>query len=192
MSRGRDGGARGRSCALRVRSLSLSVLIAGVCALVGPASADRLPPRAGFLPAVPAAASADTSVRAFVSLISGRDESGRDLNQMSMNITNYGFIGNNFTSRTPSMEYPVGSGHDHLVRGGLWVGALAADPNGAFIGVTSQRAATSTRAGGSAPSPPCVRSGSVVRSVGLVSTARRLSTSRDRRGQSVTIAPLCG
>ena len=138
MSRGREGGARGRGGALRARALSVSVLIAGVCAPVGPArAADRRPLPAGFLPAVPAASSADTSVRSFVSLISGRDESGRDLNQMSMNITNYGFIGNNFTSRTPSMEYPVGSGHDHLVRGGLWVGALAADQNGAFIGVTT-------------------------------------------------------
>jgi hypothetical protein len=56
---------------------------------------------------------------------------------MSINITNYGFIGNNFVSKTPSMEYPVGSGHDHLVRGGLWIGALAADANGAFTGVTT-------------------------------------------------------
>ena len=87
--------------------------------------------------ALPAAAAADTSARVFVSLISGRDESGRDLNKMSMNITNYGFIGNNFTSTTPSMEYPVGTGFDHLVRGGLWVGALAADQNGAFTGVTT-------------------------------------------------------
>ena len=87
-------------------------------------------------PASPGAA-ADTSVRVNVSLISGRDESGRDLNLMSINLTNYGFIGNNFAVRTPSMEYPVGSGHEHLVRGGLWIGALAADANGAFIGVTT-------------------------------------------------------
>src|SRR5262249_42570880 len=32
---------------------------------------------------------------------------------------------------------PVGTGHEHLVRGGLWVGALAADANGAFTGVTT-------------------------------------------------------
>ncbi|MEQ1832981.1 MAG: hypothetical protein ABL977_07985, partial [Candidatus Eisenbacteria bacterium] len=96
------------------------------------------PPRpASKAPAVPAAASADTSARVFVSLISGRDETGRDLNLMSINITNYGFIGNNFTVRTPSMEYPVGTGHEHLVRGGLWVGAIAADQNGAFTGVTT-------------------------------------------------------
>ena len=35
------------------------------------------------------------------------------------------------------MEYPVGTGYEHLVRGGLWVGALAADANGAFTGVTT-------------------------------------------------------
>ncbi len=105
--------------------------------LPGMAQADvenHLPPR-GF--AAPQAAAADTSARVFVSLISGRDEAGRDLNLMSMNLTNYGFIGNNFVVRTPSMEYPVGTGHEHLVRGGLWVGALSADQNGAFIGVTT-------------------------------------------------------
>src|SRR5262252_2731301 len=100
---------------------------------VPPPSAPASKPRATPLGA---AAASDTSVRVFVSLISGRDESGRDLSPMSMNITNYGFIGNNFAGRTPSMEYPVGTGHEHLVRGGLWVGALAADQNGAFTGVT--------------------------------------------------------
>ncbi len=106
-------------------------------ALALPAAADvrdHFPPRPF---AQPTAAAADTSARVFVSLISGRDEAGRDLNLMSMNITNYGFIGNNFTTRTPSMEYPVGSGHEHLVRGGLWIGAIAADQNGAFTGVTT-------------------------------------------------------
>ena len=107
---------------------------------------DHVPPGRAPIPvsafparrsAMPRAAAADTSVRVYVSLISGRDESGRDLNLMSMNITNFGFVGNNFTVRTPSMEYPVGTGHEHLVRGGLWVGALAADQNGAFTGVTT-------------------------------------------------------
>ena len=58
-------------------------------------------------------------------------------NSIGMNITNYGFIGTNFTTRTPSFEYPLGSAHDHLVRGGPWIGALAADDNGAFTGVTT-------------------------------------------------------
>lgn len=58
-------------------------------------------------------------------------------NKMGVSITNYGFIGNNFTTRTASMEYPLGSGYEHLVRGGLWVGALAQDENGGFTGVST-------------------------------------------------------
>jgi hypothetical protein len=60
-----------------------------------------------------------------------------DQNLVGMTITNYGFIGNNFTSRAPSLEYPLGTGFEHLVRGGLWIGALAADDQGAFTGVTT-------------------------------------------------------
>ena len=51
-----------------------------------------------------------------------------DSNLMGITVTNYGFIGNNFFSRTPSMEYPLGTGYEHLVRGGLWVGARAVIP----------------------------------------------------------------
>jgi len=58
-------------------------------------------------------------------------------NLHGMTITNYGFIGNNFTSRAASWEYPLGTGYEHLVRGGLWIGARALDDNGAFIGVTT-------------------------------------------------------
>lgn len=112
------------------RALVLALLLAV------PGLAQSAPePKRG--PVTPRAATVDTSARVFVSLISGRDEAGRDLNQMSINLTNYGFVGNNFASRTPSMEYPVGTGHEHLVRGGLWVGALSADANGAFIGVST-------------------------------------------------------
>ncbi len=60
-----------------------------------------------------------------------------DNNLMGITVSNYGFIGNNFVSRSPSMEYPLGSGHEHLVRGGLWVGARALDDSGAFIGVVT-------------------------------------------------------
>lgn len=58
-------------------------------------------------------------------------------NKLGVAVTNYGFIGNNFVARTASMEYPLGSGYEHLVRGGLWVGALAVDDNGGFVGVTT-------------------------------------------------------
>jgi hypothetical protein len=60
-----------------------------------------------------------------------------DGNLMGITVTNYGFIGNNFFSRTPSMEYPLGTGYEHLVRGGLWVGAHAVDDSGAFVGVSA-------------------------------------------------------
>lgn len=110
--------------------------------VMGPAAADRtdhLPMNSDWIRrlAHPEDAVVDTAARVYVSLISGRDEQGHDLNLMSVNLTNYGFIGNNFTTRTPSMEYPVGSGHEHLVRGGLWIGALAVDANGVFTGVTT-------------------------------------------------------
>ncbi len=58
-------------------------------------------------------------------------------NLVGMTVTNYGFWGNNFASRSPSLEYPLGTGFEHLVRGGLWIGAHAIDDNGAFIGVVS-------------------------------------------------------
>ena len=49
-----------------------------------------------------------------------------DGNALGFVITNYGFFGNNFVSRSPSMEYPLGSEIDHLIRAGLWVGAVNA------------------------------------------------------------------
>jgi hypothetical protein len=52
-------------------------------------------------------------------------------------ITNFGFLGNNFYRRDASLEYPKGSGYEHLDRGGLWVGAQAVDGNGAFDGVST-------------------------------------------------------
>lgn len=60
-----------------------------------------------------------------------------DNNLVGMTITNYGFLGNNFVSRSPSLEYPLGTGYEHLVRGGLWFGASAIDDAGAFTGVVT-------------------------------------------------------
>jgi hypothetical protein len=57
--------------------------------------------------------------------------------RVHMAITNYGFYGNNFFNRKASLEYPANRGFEHLVRGGLWVGARAQDDNGEFTGVTS-------------------------------------------------------
>lgn len=47
-----------------------------------------------------------------------------DGNLLGLNITNYGFFGDDFVTRAPSMEYPLGSEVDHLTRAGLWVGAV--------------------------------------------------------------------
>src|SRR5262245_23198859 len=58
-------------------------------------------------------------------------------NRIGMTVTNYGFLGNNFTSRSPSLEFPLGSGFEHMSRAGLWIGALAVSDAGAFTGVTT-------------------------------------------------------
>jgi len=59
-------------------------------------------------------------------------------NLVGVSVTNYGFVGNNYVSLdSPSCEYPLGTKYEHMVRGGLWVGAKAIDENGAFIGVTT-------------------------------------------------------
>lgn len=49
-----------------------------------------------------------------------------DGNAMGLVITSFGFFGNNFVTRSPSMEYPLGSQQEHLIRAGLWVGAINA------------------------------------------------------------------
>src|SRR5262245_14416409 len=58
-------------------------------------------------------------------------------NKVGMTVTNYGFFGNNFTSRSASLEYPLGSGYEHMSRAGLWIGARALSDSGAFIGVST-------------------------------------------------------
>ena len=55
---------------------------------------------------------------------------------VQMTVTNYGFYGNNFFSREPSLEYPANRGYEHMVRGGLWIGAQAQDVS-EFTGVTT-------------------------------------------------------
>src|SRR5262249_5906062 len=56
--------------------------------------------------------------------------------KVNMTITNYGFYGNNYYNRDPSCEYPANRGYEHMVRGGLWIGAHAQDFR-EFIGVTT-------------------------------------------------------
>ena len=50
-----------------------------------------------------------------------------DGNALGLVLTNYAFFGNNFVTRSPSMEYPLGSDIEHLVRAGLWIGAINAN-----------------------------------------------------------------
>ncbi len=76
----------------------------------------------------PAAAAAD-SIRYSIAI--------SDANRIGITFTNYGFLGNNFNSRAPSFEFPLGAGYEHMSRAGLWVGARAISDTGAFIGVSS-------------------------------------------------------
>ncbi len=56
-------------------------------------------------------------------LISLRVTSG---NNLGLTVYNNGFLGTNLSDRSPSLEYPLRSGQEHLVRAGLWVGGLPA------------------------------------------------------------------
>jgi len=47
-----------------------------------------------------------------------------DVSRIGMTITNYGFLGNNFVNRSPSLEFPLGSTIDHLIRAGIHIGAI--------------------------------------------------------------------
>lgn len=119
-----------------MRSLAIpaALLLVGYCVTPVHAAQDH-EPRPGATVVQPArtaqplqASAADSSISAVRIL---------DNNRLGMTLSNYGFIGTNFTSRSPSFEYPLGSGHQHMVRGGPWVGALSADEDGAFVGVTT-------------------------------------------------------
>ena len=91
---------------------ALAGMGAGACAR---ADADHLAPARAAAPL----AVQDDSIR-FLSTVD-------NVNLMGVTITNYGFIGNNFISRSPSVEYPLGEGLEHMVRGGLWIGARCFD-----------------------------------------------------------------
>lgn len=59
------------------------------------------------------------------------------VNRVGVQVSNYGFFGNNFGWRSPSFEFPLGSGYEHMSRAGLWVGARALDDVGVFTGVSA-------------------------------------------------------
>jgi hypothetical protein len=47
-----------------------------------------------------------------------------DVHRVGLTISNYGSFGNNFVTRSPSFEFPLGTGYEHLPLGGFWIGAL--------------------------------------------------------------------
>jgi len=59
------------------------------------------------------------------------------VNRVGLAVTNYAFFGNNFVSRSPSLEFPLGSGYEHMSRAGLWVGGEALGDAGVFTGVSA-------------------------------------------------------
>ncbi len=47
-------------------------------------------------------------------------------NLLNLTITNYGCWGLGYTSAvTPNLSYPAGANYEHMIRGGLWIGARA-------------------------------------------------------------------
>lgn len=51
------------------------------------------------------------------------DEAVTSAGRINLTVANYGKTGNDFRSRSQaSFEYPSGSEHEHMVRGGVWIG----------------------------------------------------------------------
>lgn len=110
-------------------ALVLAAALAAPAGAGAPGAPDDAPSAASAAPAAPAAA-ADSSAILYASSITR-------LNKLALAVSNYGFLGNNFTLRSPSFEYPVGSGYEHMSRAGLWVGAYALSDTGAVLGVST-------------------------------------------------------
>jgi hypothetical protein len=55
-------------------------------------------------------------------------------------LTNFGFFGNNLANKGPSLEFPLGTSQEHLVRAGLWVAAVTS--NGDTLTTTGTIAGT--------------------------------------------------
>lgn len=96
-----------------------AILTGAVAALwaLGPAAADRDHAAPWWVESEPApldAAQEDTVITLKVT----------SANNIGLTIFNNGFFGNNLSSRRPSMEYPIGSAEEHMVRGGPWIGGI--------------------------------------------------------------------
>ncbi len=102
------------------------------CAAAADSNGDRPIDREPSRVALPASATAVQADSAFAIYVTNN-------NLVAMTVSNYGFLGNNFSSRDASLVYPSGAAHayEHMVRGGIWVGAQAQDVNGLFTGVVT-------------------------------------------------------
>ncbi len=58
-------------------------------------------------------------------------------NRIALAVSNFGALGTDFDTISPSLGYPAGAGFEHLTYAGLWIGARALDGNGEFLGVTT-------------------------------------------------------
>ena len=58
-------------------------------------------------------------------------------NKVAVQFASYGTMGNLFVSRSPSLEYPNGSGYEHLTDAGIWIGARTRDGGGIFTAVST-------------------------------------------------------
>lgn len=124
------------------RALFAALALAALAAAPAGAGDFRADPFAGRRAPAPFGAQAAQAESAFAATVTTN-------NLIQMTLTNYGFMGNNFSSRNPSLVYPKGAVqiYEHMVRGGFWVGAEAQDQNGAFRGVVT--ATTDGSQGGS-------------------------------------------
>lgn len=112
-----------------MRWLRMMIVWTGSAVCVAAASAHAAGDRPVFVPRIARTAVVTDSTAETAKLAAG--------NQVGMALTNYGYFGNNFINRNSSLEYPLGSGIEHLARSGIWIGANAVDGAGAFTGVSS-------------------------------------------------------
>lgn len=90
------------------------LLVAAAAAATG-ADDDHRPP-ANAAPVVETVLAPAESIR-YASRVTRQTNVG-------LYLTNFGFFGNNLASKGPSLEFPLGTSEEHLVRAGLWVGAV--------------------------------------------------------------------
>jgi hypothetical protein len=115
----------------RARTVALAAVCAAgaAAAALGAAAADsyrddppvELRPTAALLPACAFSDREDQTLAparaAFQIRVAGPGNVG-------LSISNYGTVGNDHDTRSASFEFPNGSEIEHLIRGGLWIGAI--------------------------------------------------------------------